>query len=192
MHATRGTLLCFLWIYLHILFAFKDMVSLQNDMLHHHHAVPPRLKRSFLAPRKHCAISCGLTGVPAAGGEHSWEFKKSPLNKEKVFDMGHIWTFHMHQHIVDLSTFNMQILKQFDITHYLNGQPLQSMIKDRWAAFNVITLVLFCWAQSSCNIACISQGAAGCVSPGTIFCVTLSSLFWHPCCLMCQRKCPSA
>ncbi|KAA6424912.1 MAG: hypothetical protein FRX49_05086 [Trebouxia sp. A1-2] len=65
------------------------------------------------------------------GGENSWEFKKSPLNKEKVFDMGHIWTFHMHQHIVDLSTFNMQILKQFDITHYLNGQPLQSMIKDR-------------------------------------------------------------
>lgn len=65
------------------------------------------------------------------GGEHSWEFKKSPLNKEKVFDMGHIWTFHMHQHIVDLSTFSMQILKQFDITHYLNGQPLQSMIKDR-------------------------------------------------------------
>ena len=74
--------------------------------------------------------------------------------------MGHIWTFHMHQHIVDLSTFNMQILKQFDITHYLNGQPLQSMIKDRWAALYIMTLVLVCWAQLSCSIACIRQVAA--------------------------------
>jgi len=98
--------------------------------------------------------------VPAVGGENSWEFKKSPLSKEKVFDMGHIWTFHMHQHIVDLSTFNMQILKQFDITHYLNGQPLQSMIKDRWAALYIMTLVLVCWAQLSCSIACIRQVAA--------------------------------
>ena len=70
-------------------------------------------------------------GMLAVGGENSWEFKKSPFSKEKVFDVDHVWTFHMHQHIVDLSTFTMHILKQFDITHYLDGQPLQSMIKDR-------------------------------------------------------------
>ena len=67
-----------------------------------------------------------------AGGERSWEFKSSPLSKQKVFDTEHVWTFHIHQHIVDLSTFTLQVFKQFDITHYLDGQPLQSMIKDRY------------------------------------------------------------
>ena len=42
----HGTVLCFLRIYLHILFAFKNMVNLQSDMLHH--AGPRRLKRPFL------------------------------------------------------------------------------------------------------------------------------------------------
>lgn len=72
-----------------------------------------------------------ITCVAGSGGEHSWEFKHSPLNQEKVFDMGHIWTFHIHQHMVDISTFTLHVLRHFDITHYLNGQPLQSMIKDR-------------------------------------------------------------
>ncbi len=134
MHATHGTVLCFMCIHLHILFADTDvvicrMICCTTIMRLHQGSGYP----AWSAPQEHCACGCGSTGVPAAGGENSWEFKKSPLNKEKVFDMGHIWTFHMHQHIVDLSTFNMQILKQFDITHYLNGQPLQSMIKDRWA-----------------------------------------------------------
>lgn len=65
------------------------------------------------------------------GGENSWDFKESPLSKEKVFDMGHVWTFHIHQHMVDMSTFTLHVLRHFDITHYLNGQPLQSMLKDR-------------------------------------------------------------
>lgn len=74
------------------------------------------------------AMTCNV----ALGGEMSWEFKHSPLNKERVFDMGHVWTFHIHQHMVDMSTFTLYVLRHFDITHYLNGQPLQSMIKDRW------------------------------------------------------------
>lgn len=86
----------------------------------------PRLEgRSELGAELYTAI------LEDTGGENSWEFKKSPFNKEKVFDVDHVWTFHMHQHIVDLSTFTMHILRQFDITHYLDGQPLQSMIKDR-------------------------------------------------------------
>ena len=34
--------------------------------------------------------------------------------------------------MVDLSTFTLHVLRHFDITHYLNGQPLQSMLKDRY------------------------------------------------------------
>ena len=78
-------------------------------------------------------VTKAMTCVVVLGGELSWEFKNSPLNKEKVFDMGHVWTFHIHQHMVDMSTFTLYVLRHFDITHYLNGQPLQSMIKDRWA-----------------------------------------------------------
>ena len=77
----------------------------------------------------------------ASGGENSWEFKNSPLSKEKVFDMGHVWTFHIHQHMVDLSTFTLHVLRQFDITHYLNGQPLQSMIKDRCVSVGKILMM---------------------------------------------------
>jgi len=150
IHATHGTVLSFLWIHLHILICCTTIMRL------HRGSGDP----FWSAPQEHCACGCGTTGAPAAGGENSWEFKKSPFNKEKVFDMDHIWTFHMHQHIVDLSTFNMQILKQFDITHYLNGQPLQSMIKDRWASSYLMIRVLFSWAQFRCSIACIGQGAA--------------------------------
>lgn len=55
--------------------------------------------------------------------------------------MDHVWTFHIHQHMVDMSTFTLHVLRHFDITHYLNGQPLQSMIKDRCAPA-CVTLVL--------------------------------------------------
>lgn len=80
----------------------------------------------------------------SAGGENSWDFKESPLSKEKVFDMDHVWTFHIHQHMVDMSTFTLHVLRHFDITHYLNGQPLQSMLKDRCASACITLMLKIC------------------------------------------------
>lgn len=78
------------------------------------------------------------------GGERSGELKNSPLADATVFDMDHVWTFHIHQHMVDLSTFTLYILRHFDITHYLDGQPLQSMIKDRYTS-SAATALLMCF-----------------------------------------------
>lgn len=77
------------------------------------------------------------------GGERSGELKNSPLADATVFDTDHVWTFHIHQHMVDLSTFTLYILRHFDITHYLDGQPLQSMIKDRYTS-SAATALLMC------------------------------------------------
>jgi hypothetical protein len=65
------------------------------------------------------------------GGEKSGHFQLSPLKDEKEFDTEHVYTFHIHQHMVDLSTFHLHLLRKFDLVRYLDGQPLQTMMKDR-------------------------------------------------------------
>ena len=34
--------------------------------------------------------------------------------------------------MVDLSTFHLHLLRKFDLVRYLDGQPLQTMMKDRY------------------------------------------------------------
>ena len=88
-------------------------------------------RSSVVCCKPSTALLTAALWVCATGGERSGLFKNSPLSDATVFDMDHVWTFHIHQHMVDLSSFTLYVLKQFDITHYLDGQPLQSMIKDR-------------------------------------------------------------
>lgn len=110
------------------------MVAVSACLVQCHHTPVYRYsRRAYLGVMHNICNRCHDMCVVAVGGEYSWEFKDSPLKKEKVFDMAHVWTFHIHQHMVDMSTFTLYVLRHFDITHYLNGQPLQSMIKDRWA-----------------------------------------------------------
>ena len=43
-----------------------------------------------------------------------------------------IYTFHIFQHMVDLSTYELDLsFSRFDMTHYLDGQPLQFMMRTR-------------------------------------------------------------
>lgn len=88
-------------------------------------------RSSVVCCKPSAALLMAALWVCATGGERSGLFKNSPLSDATVFDMDHVWTFHIHQHMVDLSSFTLYVLKQFDITYYLDGQPLQSMIKDR-------------------------------------------------------------
>eukprot|EP00891_Asterochloris_glomerata_P002197 jgi/Astpho2/2197/Aster-03187 len=65
------------------------------------------------------------------GGENSGHFHMSPLKHQDFFDTDHIYTWHIYQDKVDLSTFQLHLVRKFDLFRYLDGQPLQSLFKDR-------------------------------------------------------------
>ena len=49
----------------------------------------------------------------------------------RSFDTEHVYTFVMYQHFVDMSKYELEMLYTFDLSHNLDGQPLQFMLKDR-------------------------------------------------------------
>ncbi|BDA45974.1 hypothetical protein COCOBI_08-0660 [Coccomyxa sp. Obi] len=60
--------------------------------------------------------------------KHFWD-RRNRLRR--TFTKGHIWTFQMYQHFVDLSTYELSMLYCFDLGRHLDGQPLQLMMKHR-------------------------------------------------------------
>ena len=52
------------------------------------------------------------------------------------FDPQHVWTFTMYQHFVDMASYELDMLKRFDLACHLDGMPLQFMVKVRpmWPA----------------------------------------------------------
>ena len=47
------------------------------------------------------------------------------------FDTTHVWTFKFWQHLLDLSTYQLDLtIKRIHLLHHLNGQPLQLMARD--------------------------------------------------------------
>lgn len=48
------------------------------------------------------------------------------------YDKDNVWTFHFWQHLLDLSTFKLDMsLRQFSLSGHLDGQPLALMAKNR-------------------------------------------------------------
>ena len=46
------------------------------------------------------------------------------------FQTDKVYTFHIFQHLVDCSTYELDLsVYRFDLTHYLDGQPLQVRAK---------------------------------------------------------------
>lgn len=50
----------------------------------------------------------------------------------RSYDPGLVYTFHFWQHLLDLSTFELDMsLKQFSLSRHLDGQPIQLMAKTK-------------------------------------------------------------
>ena len=49
------------------------------------------------------------------------------------FSTEHVWTFQLYQHFVDMGKYELNMIYKFDLTRNLDGQPLQFMVKDRYA-----------------------------------------------------------
>jgi len=77
-----------------------------------------------------------VAGSPAEAQMTSVQRKKwfsSAKNREKrFFETHHIYTFHFWQHLLDLSTYELDMgVAAFDIASSLDGQPLQLMVKQQ-------------------------------------------------------------
>ena len=61
-----------------------------------------------------------------AGRRRSF-FMKPENRRALSFQMDKVYTFHIFQHLVDCSTYELDLsVYRFDLTHYLDGQPLQA------------------------------------------------------------------
>ena len=49
------------------------------------------------------------------------------------FGTEHVWTFQLFQHFVNMGKYELDMIYKFDLTRNLDGQPLQFMMKDRYA-----------------------------------------------------------
>lgn len=55
-----------------------------------------------------------------------------------------IYTFHIFQHMVDLSTYELDLsVSRFDLTRYLDGQPLQFMMRTRGSGASIYAFELW-------------------------------------------------
>lgn len=79
----------------------------------------------------------GQKFVKANGKPHSSTDRRRIMSDQRnhsglVYDTQYIWTFHFWQHLLDLSTFKLDMsLRQFSLSGHLDNQPLQLMAKDR-------------------------------------------------------------
>ncbi|CAL8462121.1 g1652 [Coccomyxa elongata] len=71
------------------------------------------------------------TGGPMDALQRKHHFWDRRNRARRSFTKGHVWTFQMYQHFVDLSTYELNMLYCFDLGRHLDGQPLQLMMKDR-------------------------------------------------------------
>ena len=54
----------------------------------------------------------------------------SKSNRAKhTFSTEHVYTFSLYQHFVDMSRYELDMLKRFDLGCHLDGQPLQFMVR---------------------------------------------------------------
>ncbi|CAD7702563.1 unnamed protein product [Ostreobium quekettii] len=75
---------------------------------------------------------CKGNGEPISG-PHRKKMMSDVRNRTgRKFDTEHVYTFHFWQHLLDLSTFELDLnIKQFSLSRHLGGQPLQLMAKTK-------------------------------------------------------------
>ena len=65
-------------------------------------------------------------GKPLTAGRRRSFFMKAENRRALSFETDRVYTFHIFQHLVDCSTYELDLsVYRFDLTHYLDGQPLQ-------------------------------------------------------------------
>lgn len=57
-------------------------------------------------------------------------FNKASNRLRHRFTPDHIWTFHFYQHVIDCSKLAMDVVYSFELLRYMDGQPLQFMMKE--------------------------------------------------------------
>jgi hypothetical protein len=50
----------------------------------------------------------------------------------RTYSTEHVWTFYIWQQVIDVGGYYLDLLvQQYDMIQHLDGQPLQSMLKDK-------------------------------------------------------------
>ncbi|GMH32235.1 hypothetical protein BSKO_00069 [Bryopsis sp. KO-2023] len=71
-------------------------------------------------------------GEPLSGPDRKRLMSDQKNRANLYYDKENVWTFHFWQHLLDLSTFKLDMsLRQFSLSGHLDGQPLQLMAKSR-------------------------------------------------------------
>lgn len=71
-------------------------------------------------------------GEPLSGPDRKRLMSDEKNRAKLYYDKENVWTFHFWQHLLDLSTFKLDMsLRQFSLSGHLDGQPLQLMAKSR-------------------------------------------------------------
>lgn len=123
-HASKGD--CFLWRSKSCLDALVQIINCSKP------GEEPALDNPIEDMRLLGTLFRKPNGDPLPGIERKRLMSDQRNYSRLLYDTENIWTFHFWQHLLDLSTFNLDMsLRQFSLSGHLNGQPLQLMAKDR-------------------------------------------------------------
>lgn len=64
---------------------------------------------------------CDKNGNPISASDRRRYLSKEATLTQHVFDTDLTWTFHIWQHFVDFSTYELHAIKRFALGKYLNG-----------------------------------------------------------------------
>lgn len=71
-------------------------------------------------------------GGPVSVAKRKSYYGSAARRRESFFETDIVYTFHIFQHLVDLGSYELDLsLYKFDLATYLDGQPLQFMMRER-------------------------------------------------------------
>lgn len=68
-------------------------------------------------------------GGPAPAATRKRYFSSKSARQGRVFNTEHVYTFYLYQHLVDISEYDLHMVKRFDLSRHLDGQPMSFMLK---------------------------------------------------------------
>lgn len=97
-------------------------------------------------------------GIPASAAARKRHFTSAAARRGRFFNPGHVYTIYQYQHLVDLSSYELHMVKKFDLARHLDGQPLRFVVRDAASGHPIINMQI--WHQRLLAAAQRAEAAA--------------------------------
>jgi len=103
---------------------------------------------------------CDKSGAPINADTRRRMFMAEKWRKNRSFSTEHVWTFYIWQQVIDVAGYYLDlVLQEYDMIQHLDGQPLQSMVRDKASGKYLFNFLY--WNKRQMEAKALEAAAAG-------------------------------